>query len=52
MPLDTIIEIENASITYDENIILTDVNFKVNKGDFIYLIGKTGTGKTSLLRTL
>lgn len=52
MPLDTIIEIENATITYDENIILTDVNFKVNRGDFIYLIGKTGTGKTSLLRTL
>ncbi|MDE6494381.1 MAG: ATP-binding cassette domain-containing protein [Bacteroidales bacterium] len=31
--------------------ILTDVNLSVNKGDFIYLIGKTGTGKSSLLRT-
>jgi cell division transport system ATP-binding protein len=33
-------------------LILTDVNLNVNKGEFVYLVGKTGTGKSSLLKTL
>ena len=33
-------------------MVLSDVNFDINKGEFIYLIGKTGTGKSSLLKTL
>ena len=52
MNLDTIIELEKASVYQKENLILSEVDFKVNKGEFVYLIGKTGSGKTSLLKTL
>ena len=40
MALDTIIEFKNASIFQDDNLVLADVNLKVNKGEFIYVIGK------------
>jgi cell division transport system ATP-binding protein len=40
------------SIYIDKHLVLSDVNFDINKGEFIYLIGKTGTGKSSLLKTL
>ncbi len=49
---DAIIEIKNANIYQAENLVLQDVNFSVNKGEFVYLVGKTGTGKSSLLKTL
>ncbi|MGI8598502.1 MAG: cell division ATP-binding protein FtsE [Chitinophagaceae bacterium] len=49
---DAIIEIRNANIYQAENLVLQDVNFTVNKGEFVYLVGKTGTGKSSLLKTL
>ncbi|WP_164075924.1 ATP-binding cassette domain-containing protein, partial [Stenotrophomonas maltophilia] len=35
-----------------QSLILKDVNFEINKGEFVYLVGKTGTGKSSLLKTL
>ena len=50
--LDIVISIENANIFQGDSLILRDVNFTVNKGEFIYLVGKTGTGKSSLLKTL
>ncbi|NNE55734.1 MAG: ATP-binding cassette domain-containing protein, partial [Flavobacteriales bacterium] len=46
------IEIHHAKIAHKENIVLKEVNLIVQPGDFIYLIGKTGSGKSSLLRTL
>jgi cell division transport system ATP-binding protein len=49
---DAIIEIRNANIYQSENLVLQDVNLTVNKGEFVYLVGKTGTGKSSLLKTL
>lgn len=49
---EAIIEIRNANIYQGDNLILQDVNLTVNKGEFVYLIGKTGTGKSSLLKTL
>jgi cell division transport system ATP-binding protein len=49
---DAIIEIKHANIYQGNNLILQDVNLRVNKGEFVYLVGKTGTGKSSLLRTL
>ncbi len=52
MPLDTIIELKNAFIYQDDHLVLSNVNIQINKGDFVYLIGKTGTGKSSLLKTL
>ena len=47
-----IIEIHNANIYQGDNLILEGVNLTVNKGEFVYLVGKTGTGKSSLLKTL
>lgn len=47
-----IIEIQHANIYQGNNLILQDVNLTINKGEFVYLVGKTGTGKSSLLKTL
>jgi cell division transport system ATP-binding protein len=47
-----IIEIHHANIYQGNSVILQDVNLMVNKGEFVYLVGKTGTGKSSLLKTL
>ncbi len=47
-----IIELQHANIFQGDNLILQDVNLTVNKGEFVYLVGKTGTGKSSLLKTL
>lgn len=47
-----IVELKHANIYQGDNLILQDVNIVVNKGEFVYLVGKTGTGKSSLLKTL
>ena len=47
-----IIELKNANIYQGNNLVLQNVNLVVNKGEFVYLVGKTGTGKSSLLKTL
>jgi cell division transport system ATP-binding protein len=47
-----IISIQNANIYQGEALILRDVNFTIGRGEFVYLVGKTGTGKSSLLKTL
>jgi len=52
MSLDTIIQLENASIFIQDHLVLSEVNFRVNKGEFVYLIGKVGSGKTSVIKTL
>ncbi len=49
---ETVVSIRNANIYQGDNLILQNVNFTVNKGEFVYLVGKTGTGKSSLLKTL
>jgi cell division transport system ATP-binding protein len=49
---DPIVSVRNANIYQGENLILQDVNFTVTRGEFIFLVGKTGTGKSSLLKTL
>ncbi|UTD16350.1 ATP-binding cassette domain-containing protein [Tenacibaculum mesophilum] len=47
-----VLHLENADIYQQDNLVLSKVNFTLNKGDFYYLIGKTGSGKSSLLKTL
>ncbi len=47
-----IIDISSAQIFQKKNLILKDVNVKIAAGEFVYLIGKTGSGKSSLLKTL
>jgi cell division transport system ATP-binding protein len=49
---EAIIDIRHANIYQGNNLVLQDVNLTVNKGEFVYLLGKTGTGKSSLLKTL
>ncbi len=49
---ENIISIKNANIYQGNNLILQNVNFEIEEGEFVYLVGKTGTGKSSLLKTL
>jgi len=46
------LQLKNASIFQEESLILSKINLNINKGDFMYLIGKTGSGKSSLMKTL
>ena len=48
----TIVSLQNATIQNENQVVLADINFKVIKGDFVFLIGKTGAGKSSLLKVL
>ncbi len=52
MESNSIIILENAVIQHQTDPLLSDVNLRIDKGEFVYLIGKSGTGKTSLFRTL
>lgn len=47
-----IVELRNVNIYQGSNLVLQDVNISIEKGEFVYLVGKTGTGKSSLLKTL
>jgi cell division transport system ATP-binding protein len=49
---DSIIKLSNVNIFQREKLILSDVSFSIAVGEFIYLIGKVGSGKTSLIKTL
>lgn len=47
-----VLELKNAAIYQGENLVLSEVSVSVEKGEFVYLIGKTGTGKSSFMKTL
>jgi cell division transport system ATP-binding protein len=47
-----IISFTHAKIFHGDHLVLTDVSFSVNPGEFVYLIGKVGSGKTSLVKTM
>jgi cell division transport system ATP-binding protein len=49
---ETVVAINNANIYQGDNLVLENVNFTISRGEFVYLIGKTGSGKSSLLKTL
>ena len=46
------VSLQNVTIKNDNNVILSNINFSVDKGELVFLIGKTGTGKSSLLKIL
>ena len=47
-----VLSLKDAAIYQGDSLVLSDVNVEVNKGDFVYLIGKTGSGKSSFMKTL
>lgn len=49
---ETVVSVRNVNIYQGSNLVLQDVNFNISRGEFVYLVGKTGTGKSSLLKTL
>ena len=49
---ETVLQLKNASIYQGDSMVLSDINFEMKKGDFVYLIGKTGSGKSSFMKTL
>jgi cell division transport system ATP-binding protein len=51
MESQSIIKFDKVSIYQNENLILANVSLEIDKGEFVYLIGKTGSGKSSLLKT-
>lgn len=52
LPLDVIIELINCTIWQQDHLVLSNVNLSVGKGEFIYLVGRVGSGKSSLIKTL
>ncbi len=48
----SIVELSNVNIYQGSSLVLGNVNISVEKGEFVYLVGKTGTGKSSLLKTM
>ena len=47
-----VVSLRDVAIYQDSNTILSSVNFDIDKGEFVYLVGRTGSGKSSLLKTL
>jgi cell division transport system ATP-binding protein len=52
LPLDTIIEFTNCNIWQQDHLVLTGVSFAINKGEFVFLVGRVGSGKTSVIKTI
>ena len=52
LPLDSIIDLSDCTIWQQDHLVLSNVNMRVGRGEFIYLVGRVGSGKTSLIKTL
>jgi len=48
----SLLSLSNASIYQGDNLVLSDISINIEKGEFVYLIGKTGSGKSSFMKTL
>lgn len=49
---DPVVRVSDAHIFQDNNTVLREINFDIEKGEFVFLVGRTGSGKSSLLKTL
>ena len=47
-----VISLKNVSIKRDGSILLNNITVSINRGDFVYLVGKTGSGKSTFLESL
>ena len=47
-----ILSLKNVTIHQEDKVILSNINLDVNRGEFLYIIGKTGSGKSSFMKTL
>jgi cell division transport system ATP-binding protein len=52
MSEENIIELLNADIVQRDHVVLTDINLEIKTGEFVYLIGKVGSGKSSIIKTI
>ncbi len=52
MSEENIIELVHADIVQSDHLVLTDISLEIKKGEFVYLIGKVGSGKSSIIKTL
>lgn len=52
MENELLVQLENIEVCQEENVVLTDASLTLNKGEFVYVIGKVGSGKSSLLKAL
>jgi len=50
--LDVIIELTNCTIWQQDHLVLSNMNLSVGKGEFVYLVGRVGSGKSSIIKTL
>jgi len=50
--MESVISLQNASIYQQDQVVLSEVSFTIHQGEFVYLIGRTGSGKSSILKTL
>lgn len=51
-PNAVLVSIEGGKLAYDENVVLTDINMTVSRGEMVYIIGRVGSGKSSLLKAI
>ena len=49
---ETIVKLQDVAVFQNENMVLNDIDLEVKKGEFVYIIGKTGSGKSSFMKTL
>jgi cell division transport system ATP-binding protein len=49
---ESILKLEDVAVFQGENLVLNDISLEIKKGEFVYLIGKTGSGKSSFMKTL
>lgn len=52
MDAEVLISLQNVAVFQNDSLVLDQINIEIRKGEFVYLIGKTGSGKSSLMRTL